>query len=316
MDNNQPLHTDPVPVLQSQPPTPEKKRSKKLLLAILVPLAVILIAGGSVAAFFFFWPKDSATTSVDSTPQHSGHNEEEMVDLARPLMDKIRKKVTTDLKATYPTMTDTLEEGSSPPYLVDGYEYRFAGDFGYASSFLVQTSTPDFSTDQKFAEAVNEIARTLLKEEGLTLKNTTDNEEEYQSDTLICGIGANSVPAYIRCADIWEYQMGIAATKPFADAYFASQTNITDKSLVVLGTPVIKDSKNSSYKTATVSISGYDSVGGAAGLFYSVNGEWKYFVSAQSIQLCSAYNTAELKTAFEGEACYDNDAQDDSTVKP
>jgi hypothetical protein len=213
-------------------------------------------------------------------------------------------------------MTDTFEEGSSPAYLVEGYDYRFNGNFGYATSFIIPNSSTDFDVDLTFADTATDIARTLIKDEGLSLKNTTGYEEEYQSDTLICGVSINSVPAYIRCANIWNYEMEVASVKAFADAYFTANPDTTDKSLVVFGSPSVEDSVNSGYKTATVSIGGYDTVGGAAGLFYSVNDKWNYFVSAQSLPVCSAYDTEDLRLAYEGELCFDNEAGADSTVKP
>lgn len=310
--------SEPAPGPQPNPFDSQNKQSKKkkILLAILIPLIAALLVGGGVAGFFYLWPKDKAADTAQTDTHNDGHDEEEMVDLAEPLMKKIRDKVAADLKSEYPTYTDTLQSGSAPALLVDGYEYRYSGEFGYTSSYMVPTTGAGDNFDMEFSKAVNTIAIDLIKEEGLTLTNSNESEEEYKSDALICDVALESVPAYIRCANIWSYEMDIAETKPFAEAYFAANKDIEDKSLVVLRTPTIKESVNKGYKTATVSIGGYMSVGGAAGLFYNANNTWKYFVSTQGLLLCSDYDTDELKMAYQGETCYDNTTNEDSTVKP
>ncbi len=56
----------------------------------------------------------------------------------------------------------------------------------------------------------------------------------------------------------------------------------------------------------------------AAALFYrtSETADWKYFTGTQAVLSCSDYNTKELKNAYSGEVCYDEDAGKNSTVQP
>ena len=56
----------------------------------------------------------------------------------------------------------------------------------------------------------------------------------------------------------------------------------------------------------------------AAALFYrtSKTANWKYFTGTQAVLSCSDYNTKELKNAYSGEVCYDEDAGKNSTVQP
>ena len=56
----------------------------------------------------------------------------------------------------------------------------------------------------------------------------------------------------------------------------------------------------------------------AAALFYrtSKTADWKYFTGTQAALSCSDYNTKELKNAYSGEVCYDEDAGKNSTVQP
>lgn len=54
----------------------------------------------------------------------------------------------------------------------------------------------------------------------------------------------------------------------------------------------------------------------AAALFYrKVGGEWKYFTATQQAISCKQYNTAELKEAYKGEKCWDENKGDDVVLK-
>lgn len=59
------------------------------------------------------------------------------------------------------------------------------------------------------------------------------------------------------------------------------------------------------------------SMGWAQGLFYrtSSDGDWQYFATAQGPLKCIEYNTDDLKNAFAGEVCY-NDESEESVVQP
>ena len=77
----------------------------------------------------------------------------------------------------------------------------------------------------------------------------------------------------------------------------------------------IKKSKSGAYETITASLAD------SAALFYrKVGGDWKLFTTTQQQLSCSAYKTAELKEAYEGERCYEDGtagstAGKESTVK-
>ncbi len=121
----------------------------------------------------------------------------------------------------------------------------------------------------------------------------------------------------VSCSTEEEYAKNAKTQQPFYAAILSDAAHSVDTTM--LGLPgAIKNSATASYKTTQVGVGGSDSTltGGAAGLFYQTpDGTWHFFVGTQSSLSCSQYNTADLKKAYVGEACYNNDVLSAVTIQ-
>lgn len=122
-------------------------------------------------------------------------------------------------------------------------------------------------------------------------------------------------PTFISCANITDYSKLATSVSPFANALFASVGTEYQENTVIYEPAITKVSDN--YARAIVSISGYEGVGGYAGLFYSADGakNWVYWKGAQAEIPCEEYDTYALQKSFEGDSCYDESTDTSKRVE-
>ncbi len=304
-----------TPIDETPPPTPvpvvpnipsPKKSKKKLIIGIIIALVLLAAAG---FAYYWFFVKEEATTVTKSSEKIVAQVETPTADTrdyAKELIEKVRASV-SNIKTEYPKSKVENTDAYAPPYKYGSNMYYVAGQFGYS---LLITESGDFN--EAFNNSAEEAVFAVLEKE-----NLVKDEEEYlitfTGDTVVCNASNSSYPVYVSCANTRDYKTPSEIVEPFAKAYFASP-NATDGSEIVFGQPKINE-KSDGYKNASVSINGYNSSGGFAGLYSGKNNVWTFWKGSQSVIDCSEYNTFELQKSFEGDSCYIEGQTENSVVK-
>jgi len=223
--------------------------------------------------------------------------------------------------------TETVPNGSGTPapafslpvYQPKNFEFsvRPSEGSGFSSYGAQSTITADLRTIE-----------TVLKDKGLVQTVLDPGSDvgmyaaDFQSDDVICLVTdqkpASVTQRYITsigCADKGSYVTSAKALQPYYDVYKAESGNATGD--LVFGSPTTKVSATPNYTTITIGVSGaeYGSVGGFAALFYTTpDKKIHYFTGTQSQIACSDYKTPDLKKAYLGESCYEQN-NDKAIVK-
>lgn len=302
----------PLPYISDEsklPSEPTKKSHKK---AIVISLVALLLIGAAVASYFiFFQPKTTTTATVPSN---------EKVEEVKPdtydsqsLIEEVRI-AQAKLTDTYPqSETTSGETNFSPAYKYGDAAYYVRGNFGESVSVLNTTATElsELSTDPLTKAAVAAAVAVLDSHTSL-IKTSSSSLTIYQSDTAVCTVTTVDHPVVTTCADTKMYKIEAEKIKPFAEAY-AKVTESEEVSKTVFTRPAITE-KSDGYANASVSMSGVDTIGGFAGLYYAKGGVWTYWKGSQELIECSEYSTFVLQKAFEGTRCYDSTIENDATV--
>lgn len=202
----------------------------------------------------------------------------------------------------------------SPAYKVEGFNYYVSYDGG--STLVVMPYNPN-PTDYHFPKAADKALRTemasVYTDFGLVKKESRGgssdgppSEDVYMGRGLICTVNPPTSPTSLNwasCGLVNAYKEAATRLQPFANVLpdFGQAT--------ILAGLKISDSQVSGYQKATLS-QGFIGDGGSVAHFYKKNtGAWVYFRSTQSTGNCSDYNTPDLRNAFKGDACYDNNNQ-------
>lgn len=285
-----------------QPPAPKKPGAGLIITAI--TLAVLLLGAlGVIAYLLFFQPVATTEEKVTDTTDTSNQ--------AQSLVAKAKTAVVEVLKTDYTdaTINDTsftpLYKAADTPYAVTG------GTFGYG---FETNPTKDSSYDQTALTAVQRSISTLIESDKSYKKTTKAWEIDYQNESVICSVSIDTSPVNFSCANIADYKNLISAVEPYATAYLASDQGKQYGEGVAFGMPTIAQKANG-YSNAQVSVTNTNSpVGGFAGLFYAKDGNWAFWKGTQSILGCTEYNTVDLQHSFEGDVCWDDATNKESTV--
>lgn len=299
---------------------PVKKSRKKLF--IVLAIVVVLLAAAGTVAYLYFSQKPAAAPSTSITqPKPTEVAEDKLT--AEELVALSRAAVTGDAKQTLPdTDGNPYKIFRAPLFKPADYDFSVDADvdYGFGSYGTKSTMTADLAAIQKVLTD-NKLVETVLQQGTATEMYAA----HYQSDDIICALG-NQLPynepdtslnfsVVIGCADKSSYLKNAQALKPYFEVYAAQSEYDTTK--VAMNTLAVKQSKTPGYSTASVSIGGseYGSVGGFAGLFYTTPDKvLHYFTGTQSGLQCTSFNTDDLKKAYLGEECYD-DNNNTTTVK-
>jgi len=223
--------------------------------------------------------------------------------------------------------TETVPNGSGTPapafslpvYQPKNFEFsvRPSEGSGFSSYGAQSTITADLRTIE-----------TALKDKGLTQTVLDPGSDvgmyaaDFQSDDVICLITDQKPASFtqrfitsIGCADKESYVASAKALQPYFDVYKAESGNATGD--LLLGNPTVKVSATAGYTTTTIGISGadYGSFGGFGALFYTTpDKKIHFFLGTQNVVGCDRYNTPDLKKAYLGESCYEQN-NDKAVVK-
>ncbi len=295
----------PAPV----PEPPQKPRSPKGLLITTILLGILLLGAiGFIVYMLYLQPKPAEKANDNDTAQtiddtsKSGDADKVIASIRSALAEKV---VPTYKDTTFETGTNT------PLYKAADEAFAVSGTFGFS---LAVNPAPT-SYDEKANRAVQDaVVDTLGSQSRFTVTNSSWNKL-YQDETVICSITTDGSPINISCANVADYKDVIAKAKPFATAYLASADGKKYGEGLALGNIKITQ-KTGGFSNAVINMgSTINPVGGYAGLFYAKDGNWTYFKGTQALINCSDYNTYDIQTSFEGDACYDTVADKPSTAK-
>lgn len=298
------------PPEQAPPQVPKKSRSKRNV--IIGCVAAVTVIAGALIAWLLLQPQE---TKVIATPEKAITKP---ADSAKIIISKINTAVSDNLIKQYPALAadknDPEKTGSeiSPSFKVKGAEYYVTINKTHSLTYTVPEAKDTANKPDN-----QELVKAIIKQAGLTFdandyKQTDESlfGTEYQSDTVVCTVSPpEDMPVNVNCADKADFTATSLAVKPLVEAYLASKefkgTGYTDD---IYSSLSIKDSSVTGYQNATMSVSSRQSIGGAALLFYrQTNTDWKFFTGTQNILLCSAYTTADERSAFYDSTCATSD---------
>ncbi|HEY8886315.1 MAG TPA: hypothetical protein VIM31_02310 [Candidatus Microsaccharimonas sp.] len=299
-----------------------KETNKGLVIFIIILIAIILIVGG-LAAYMLLLHNNQALDTANPSNTQTPTTHQKLT--AETLVAKAKDVAQGRVKETFlDTDGKPYNTFSAPPFKPSGYNFSVRPDveYGFSSYGTKNVVATDLTAIQK-----------ILTDNGLVASVLDPGSDigvyaaQYESTAIVCII-SDQKPAKpsptstdysmtIGCADTSAYLTNAATLRPYFIIY-ASQTKF-DTTQTLMGAPTLKASKTDGYSIATVPIGGsqYGSVGGFAGLFYvTPDKTLHYFTGTQSELPCSKFSTDDLKKAYLGEQCYDEQTNNDTaTVK-
>lgn len=290
------------------PEPPQKPRSKGLLITVILLAILLLGALGFIAYMLYSQPKpaeiktDTDKSQMIDDTSKTGDADKVIASIRSALNEKI-----------VPTYKDaSFESGTTTPLYKSADEaFAVSGTFGFSLS--VDPSPTSY--DEKANKAVQDVIVDTLGSKSRFSVTNSDWNTIYQDATVICSLITGGVPVNVSCANIADYKDVITKAKPFATAYLSSADGKKYGEGLALGNITITQ-KTGGFSNAVVGMgSTISPVGGYAGLFYAKDGNWTYFKGTQALINCSDYNTFDIQTSFEGDACYDTTTNKASTVK-
>lgn len=288
---------------------PPRRRSK--LRYFIIAIISLVVAGG--AGYFaytqFLAPKPEQ--SVTPPPAPSQEPNAEMT--AVSIIDKLKKGF---------SISDTKNDRSVSYNVPDTNVWLAPSESDGVIGFdLIVNELTTYERDLK-------KIKDRLKAAGLKVILESESTDDsvyyighYGTDKIACSVwndaeGDLLTDAYrytkfitsVSCTDIANMDNIVNKYKPFVQV--VSQ-GLPDKYGTQLSGLQIADAKISGYQTAKASVSGPTArAGGGVGLFYKApNQDWKLFKIVQSVLSCSDYNTDDLKNAYAGVTCYEEDVE-------
>ena len=204
---------------------------------------------------------------------------------------------------------------TSPPYKVEGYPYYVSYDGGSSIDIMRPWTVDEELPSDNDREVRKEVER-IFYDAGLdsteSIPDGSGNLTNYfEGNGVVCSVEAPSSAtssSSASCGLLASYPDAAAGMKPFADIL-----EHTDGTTILSGSS--KQSKSPEYKIATISVGNMQGGGATALLWKRGVGNWTLFRYVQNTPPCNAFDTNGLKTAFEGEPCYDTKAKKATTVK-
>lgn len=275
--------------------------------------ALLVLAGGGVAAY--------TLTRPDSVPEQS-----KQVTTIKKSTAKAPASTSTDIMALLTEAKTAIGSGTvnteyvSPDYMVPGSDFYAVGRKEDSHSLVARL--PEAQLKPTAAKLETLLVSKKFQKSSQQVKDGYYPLVKYESDDTFCGINYyadlsdTDKPLYLACALKTSYLNTSTVQKPFYQAYRESSSAAMLTEDNRLGYPKTTTSKTPGYKTAELSLYGEASPTGAMGLFYMLpDNTWHYFRGTQQILPCTEFNTADLKKAYLGTGCYNEIAQQDSTVQ-
>jgi hypothetical protein len=286
----------------------KRRRSKPVLILLLALLLAALGGITGLAVYKAYFEPKSTQEQTNSGPTTTP--------TAKPALSA---KIMID--ALNPVMSGTVVETggtTAPPVQNTGYSF-------YVMPTVDQTANLQKRVEANQAGVDIAAAKKVFADKGLTQKTFSDDPAYtyYLHADVACGLedkaGSNAAEDHIvaaACYDMSGYVQLSKTAQPYVDVYSKANTadNGDGSELLITGTPKLKDSQTAGYKTVEMNVSGYLSqsrgVGGAVALLYMTpDGTWHYFRSTQNVLSCIDLSTQDLKKAYSGEDCRDDDGQ-------
>lgn len=276
---------------------------------------MLVLAIAATAALWAFKVKDTSTDTANNSQatQQTDQQEQEAEDQLQP--EDVTEAIRKALAAKFPVIEGGNPSGSelsitiekrSPPYKPAGYNFYTdynGGSTMYISSLSNGHPLPypsDVAARQEIAKVYTDLG--LKKTETIQVEGAYDATDVYMGQGLICTVNTPESQisgSLASCGSIDRYAEGAAAVKPFADILPG-----VDESTVLLRLQ-ITDSETPGYQKAQLAYGGFGG-GGLQALFYrKTDGEWQFFRKTQEPPACSTYDTEDLRKAFKGEECFD-----------
>lgn len=288
------------------------KRNKTVILVIVVLIAVGLLAGSGYSVWkYFSGQKDVDESSSFTTPV-----------------------ITTDivqeaLKSEYSPEDISLHSESTAPYwqvddsqIYVNYTGRDASELDIIFDDTATVSDSDITLQR--SDIISTVTASLVDQ---GLEKASGGAYGKMSDVfighdIICTIDSIrnvllTSPVTLMCGSLFEYTAELPSyqsAREFASAYTAAGNTIKKGDTFTVGSNTA--SATTGYLKATVEYRNVGEDGGSSLLFYKKSDSgWQYFTGTQGEIVCTQYNTADLKAAFKGDACYNELTRGESTVK-
>lgn len=337
-DTNQAsVDKEPKSFLKSVKATPKKK----WLTVVIISIVVIAIA--AYAYLYLTTLVFVKTPDINKLQPVYGLGNATKFESPRALVDKASANLNGIVRlATVNKYVGLDEQGVDvyklPYYAVSGKPFKNLPYAGSGIAYKGDSSQSEINYTKlfNFFKLNNfKILTSIANEESFitnSAKVPFTNYAIYESKEMVCSIWQADVSSILTpgdnlvsvgCADVANYKTAADDLSPFYDSYTKANPKHSDN--ILLGSPEVFNS-NGGYKFTTLYQE--DNLGPLSpaasnfiGLYYQAPGSSKWtFFNSQSASggkplQCSAYNTAELKKAFNGLVCYDETLRKNSVVQ-
>jgi hypothetical protein len=306
---------------------PEIKKSKKKLFII---IAVILLIAGAGVAFLMLKDKDTNNSVESESQSTSQENSAETADsspadsssldgLSKVLNDYLEEA----LKAEFVVKEDATASGIVFYYSETDRYIDLSSSEGLFGYLMVN----DSENGEQTVGELKDLFGARLKEVGFEKYSAEKSyyelseyirSEMYKKDDNVCMVRINDVdsaPSYLTysCVDYSLLPKEAETMEQFYLAYDKAEPEYSKSTLIVINE--IKPSVTSGYEVATGGLGGIPEGGGAGGVFYrKTEGTWQFGFGAQSMPMCSTYDSEDMRLALADDYCYNDDTQEETTV--
>lgn len=285
--------------------TEQGRRRSKPLLVIL--LSLLLVGLGATAAIYVYTQNktDDKQTAQSTTKPEAA---------TQPLLTA--EKAIAAIEAEH---HDYVQDPVTMQAVkVSGYDF-------YTIAHADRAATVAVSGDN-YKDTLADIGKNL-KQLGFVEKTLSSDQDsqyittDYTHADVICRVYSSEITGeagteyqiLVGCSDVNNVKALAKDQQPFSKLLPASMTN---DEYALAGPVAPFDSQTNGYKKLELGFvgifDGQAGAGGAALLFYQTpDGTWKFFTGTQNILPCDNYNTDEIRKAYAGETC-----GEDQVVKP
>jgi len=316
---------EPAAKRPEKPEKPEKvekpAKSGKVFWKVVMAVVLLLLIVGSMIAGAFWQRKEDEKNLLEGGAEVAGETLKaeaeadkavrEVVGAAKLVAEKYltmdemwkRLEVVLEYDTIFPVyrpegsnVWQALEKSYGFGVFVPGYSEMAGEDVRglVVGNSKYQAAIRQFLTERGFEELTNDYAIEYMNRETGVLCSLGQSGGEFACGNINWRVGLN---AEVDQQLIKGYKDALATEHDFGDAE--------------LSVGVVKARKSQyapyQYLETTISVPGAN--GGAVAAFYRANpeAEWRYFTSFQDAGDCSRYNTEDLRKAFAGSWCYDDE---------
>ncbi len=315
------------------PQKPDANKKKYVILAVIAVLVVAVIvvttvllmnrgdqepeASDDAPVAAEDKPDDKDSDEVkDDEPQNELTPEEKV----QAIVERIRAKIASD-------KLSIKEANYAPDYRAEGMKVFTSLDKGFGLTATTVEAQDRETENYLMSDAFANLVIGELASAGFEGYYNLDDALAWGSGSylnpksgVVCQIAFKSVPFSLWCGHTsWISEGTKVLVNELAEAVEAADSDLelSDMTVIGLRENTVEDSEYKPYQRMMVSLSSHNGVGGAAGLFYRTSPEakWQFFAGAQGLINCGDYKTADLQKAYMGEACWDEEAVREATVK-